>query len=412
MRIFACVRHSLDPVFYHGGLWSRNFYPALQQLGCEIVESQVDLRPTSRFMHIAGNFTKQESIVRGEITQQIIDEVRKAHAQKPVTLFLSYFYNAHFDPAGFAEIHRLGIPTVNFYCNSIYQFDLVAQIAKNVNFAWHTERDAQVLYHQVGANPVWVQMGADPEVYYPVTDVKRQAKACFIGQRYADRDRLILTLLRRQVPLDLYGSGWGTTHDAKQQSSASQSEETTYLGRKIYSPGSYKSYAIAVLDNLKKQGTVTGIKRTIRQRQYMRESQTITPLLATANRGFADSICHTFAQYEVVLNFSNVWADGRPGSSLIPHVRLRDFEAPMCRTCYLTGYTDEITEFYEIGKEIDVYREPEELVDKTRFYLTHLDKAEQLRYAAYQRAIRDHTWQSRFKQLFRKIGIEKAHRYL
>jgi hypothetical protein len=31
-----------------------------------------------------------------------------------------------------------------------------------------------------------------------------------------------------------------------------------------------------------------------------------------------------------------VWADGRSGSPLIPHVRLRDFEATMCRACYLT----------------------------------------------------------------------------
>lgn len=109
--------------------------------------------------------------------------------------------------------------------------------------------------------------------------------------------------------------------------------------------------------------------------------------------------------YELVLNFSNVWADGRPASPLIPHVRLRDFEAPMCRVCYLTGYTDELTEFYEIGREIDTYRTPAELVDKVRFYLSHPDAAEKLREAGYRRALRDHTWKRRFEELFRKIDI-------
>jgi len=86
-------------------------------------------------------------------------------------------------------------------------------------------------------------------------------------------------------------------------------------------------------------------------------------------------------------------------------VRLRDFEAPLCRSCYLTGYTEEIAEFYELGKEIDTYQSPEELVDKVKFYLNHPKEAENLREAAYQRAKRDHTWVNRFEELFEKIGL-------
>src|ERR1043165_4835250 len=119
MRIFSAVRHSLDPRFYYGGLWSGNFYPALRQLGHEIVESDVDLLPVSRFMQIGAAFTVQELELRAQVTERIIDELKRAHRERPVDLFLSYFYNAHFDPAGFQEIARLGIPTVNFYCNSI-----------------------------------------------------------------------------------------------------------------------------------------------------------------------------------------------------------------------------------------------------------------------------------------------------
>src|SRR4051794_26621913 len=119
MRVFCAVRHSADPQFYYGGLWSGNFYPALRQLGHEIVESQTDVLPASRFMDVAGQFTPRQVEVRSRITEQILDEVRIAHAERPVDLFLSYFYNSHFDPAGFDELRRLGIPSINFYCNSI-----------------------------------------------------------------------------------------------------------------------------------------------------------------------------------------------------------------------------------------------------------------------------------------------------
>ena len=115
----------------------------------------------------------------------------------------------------------------------------------------------------------------------------------------------------------------------------------------------------------------------------------------------------TFSGHEVCLNLSNVWADGRPGSPLIPHVRLRDFEAPMCGVCYLTGHTDEIEEFYEVGKEIDTYRSEEELIDKARYYLSHADAAERLREAGLRRARRDHTWTRRFEALFKAIGLRE-----
>src|SRR2546421_5652578 len=151
MRIFTAVRHSRAPSLYYGGLWSGNFYPALQGLGHEIVESQVDLLPASRIMAVASAFTEPERQKRAGLTEQIVEEVSRAHKQKPLDLFLSYFYNAHFDPAGFDEIHRLGIPTVNFYCNSIYQFELVSEVAARVAFAWHAERDAHSLYKAVGA---------------------------------------------------------------------------------------------------------------------------------------------------------------------------------------------------------------------------------------------------------------------
>ena len=403
MRIFTAVRHSIEPSKFYGGLWSGNFYPALQKLGHEIVESQVDLLPSSKFMQIPGNFTPQEQEVRAQTTQKIIDEVKQAHQQKPIDLFLSYFYNSHFDPAGFEEIYQLGIPTVNFYCNSIYQFELVSQIAAKVDFSWHAEKDARESYLQVGANPVWVQMGADPEVYHPVADVSRQSKACFVGQRYADRDRLLAKLITNQIPIDIYGSGWNASYVSANTIPTSQEQPTEYLGRKLQQPSSISSYFPIVWNYLKNEGAISGIKRIIYLLNYRQQTHQINPILANTASGFAKNLNDTFSKYEVILNFSNVWADGRPGSKLIPHVRLRDFEAPMCRTCYLTGYTDEITEFYKLGKEIDTYSSSEELVDKTKFYLDHPVEAEKLREAGYQRALRDHTWRQRFKLLFTQI---------
>lgn len=403
MRIFSAVRHSNDPSYFYGGLWSANFYPALRELGHDLVESQTDLYPTSRFMDVAGNFTTDEAQVRAETTERILDEVRQALRQGPIHLFLSYFYNAHFDPDGFNEIRRLGIPSVNFYCNSIHQFPLVAAIAAQADFSWHPERDASASYRGVGANPVHVQMGADPAVYRPIAGTTRQAKACFIGQRYADRDRLAVDLLDAGVPLDLYGSGW--QGDAHALPNTKPEESRVYLGRVHAQPGSFGSYWRAVEKAIRTGGVGPGLIQVVQRWRDRFAARAMSPRLQRAAKGRATDVAATFAAYDVVVNFSNVWADARPGSELIPHVRLRDFEAPMARTCYLTGHLEEIEAFYELGTEIDTYRTTDELVEKTRFYLRHPDAAERLRNAGYRRARRDHTWTRRFEQLFSGLGM-------
>lgn len=409
MRIFCAIRHSVNPEQYYGGLWTANFYPALRELGHEIVESQTDLSPTSRFMDVAGDFTPEELELRADTTERILDEVRQAHANRPLDVCLTYFYNSHFDPVGFDELRRMGIPAINFYCNSMYQFDLVRGIAARVDFAWHAERDAHRFYVDAGANPVWVQMAADPNLYRPIPDILRLPKACFVGQRYCDRDRWIASLIRAGVPVDVYGAGWGRSDDADTAFRSQTREcESEYLGREKPAPGSWQSYLSVLRQDVALAGLSRGVLRSARQLNYRRGTRALTPLIASTARGNARDVTSVFARHEVCLNFSNVWSDGRPGSQLISHIRLRDFEAPMSRTCYLTGHSDEITEFYDVGREIDTYRSPEELVDKTRYYLRHQQAAENLREAGYRRAMRDHTWRNRFEELFRKTGISNG----
>jgi spore maturation protein CgeB len=399
MRIFCAVRHAIDPSQFYGSLWSSNFYPALRQLGHEVVESETDLAPGSAFMGVSKNFSAEQLAVRGRTTTAIIDELKRAHAEKPIDLFLSYFYNSHFDSSAFEEIHRLGIPTINFYCNSIYQFDLVDQIAPKARYAWYAEKPAKPFYDAIGANGVWVQMAADPNVYKPIQGALREKKAVFVGQRYADRADWAAALVQAKVPLDLYGPNWG-----EPMSKAAQAAENAASARAAIR----RNYLREIQRNLVRSGPIGGSVRTIRQWKFRRHVHQLLPLFKPIAKGAIPftKICDVFSSYEVVLNFSNVWADGRPGSELIPHVRLRDFEAPMCRTCFLTGHTEEISEFYDIGREIDTYRSPQELVDKTRFYLSNPQSAEKLRQAGYERAVRDHTWVRRFQQLFREIGMQ------
>jgi len=70
-----------------------------------------------------------------------------------------------------------------------------------------------------------------------------------------------------------------------------------------------------------------------------------------------------------------------------------------------TGYLEELAEHFEPDREVGVYHSQYELLDKARFYLSHPEDAERIRQAGHARALRDHTYQRRFQQLFEALHL-------
>ena len=91
----------------------------------------------------------------------------------------------------------------------------------------------------------------------------------------------------------------------------------------------------------------------------------------------------------------------------ITQIRLRDFEIPMSGGFYMVEYMRELEEFFEIGKEIVCYTDAHDLADKIEYYLRYDDEREAIRQAGFERCRRDHTWQKRFKDAFKSIGLEE-----
>lgn len=77
----------------------------------------------------------------------------------------------------------------------------------------------------------------------------------------------------------------------------------------------------------------------------------------------------------------------------------------MCGALYFTNYSDELAEHYKVDKEVIIYRNEHELLDKIQYYLNHQDEAEKVRQAGYKRALGCHTYQKRFEDLFEEIDL-------
>lgn len=110
-----------------------------------------------------------------------------------------------------------------------------------------------------------------------------------------------------------------------------------------------------------------------------------------------EEMVRIFSRSKINLNFS----ESSVGKSM--QIKGRTFEVPSCGSFLLTEYAPFMENYYEIGKEIDVFRSVEELATKIQYYLLHSKKREKMANEAYQRTVNEHTYQSRFREIFSKI---------
>ena len=92
-------------------------------------------------------------------------------------------------------------------------------------------------------------------------------------------------------------------------------------------------------------------------------------------------------------------------SARITTTKGRDFECPGVGACYMTTYNWELPMLYEIGKEILCYRDIEELVEMYGYYVKRPEECLKVAQAAHRRCLAEHTWEKRFRKLFRELGF-------
>jgi hypothetical protein len=119
-------------------------------------------------------------------------------------------------------------------------------------------------------------------------------------------------------------------------------------------------------------------------------------------KGFVefDSMIELYNRAQIVLGIGSVGH-----MSAIKHLKGRDFEVPMCGSLYLTSYNPELTDHFDIGKEILCYSSLEECIELIHWALRNQKVAESIRVAALNRSLLEHTWEIRIKSILTLFPI-------
>jgi spore maturation protein CgeB len=349
-------------------LWHANLYQPLVDLGHDVVVFEFDYSEFNR--NLDPSDPKQRAFTtvnRPRLSEELLKQFGEAHAKASVDLFFSYFYSSYVEPQAIREVGEAGAVTMNWYCNASYQFALIEEIAPAYHYCLVPERYRLDDYRRVGATPIYCQEAANPQVYRPY-DLPRAYDVTFVGQRYGDR----AAFLRRLIDSGVDAKAWGPHWD--------------------------------------KPPPAMGLPRRIAgrtKRAVLRHPKAPFAEIPADHCGppLSDlDYIQMYSRSAISLGFTKV--AGFDSSGLVlKQVRLRDFEATMSGAFYLVEECDELKDFFEPDREIVCFSDPEELVEKARYYLNHEGDRERIRSAGLARARAEHTWHTRFRRVFSEVGL-------
>jgi hypothetical protein len=323
---------------------------------------------------------------RAVFSEAVLTRFKGEHAKRPFDVFFSYLMDGMIEHEVLDEIRRVGVPTCNFSCNNVHQFDLVDGLSPHFDFNLHSERDVGDKFKAIGATPLWWPMAANPQYAHPV-DVPRQFGASFVGGNYGLRAGYALHLLDNGVDVHLFGPRW--TLPSRLARTKRRVRRDLTMGKALIAPSLH----------VRAKATAEVARIDVARRLAIEHPGNVHQPVSD------DEVIGLYSSSHVSLGFLEVFDQHDPSKPVLQHLHLREFEAPMSGALYLTNYSDELAEFFEPDKEVLVWRNRQELLEKTQYYSEHPEIGDRIRSAGRKRALACHTYEHRFEQLFKEVGL-------
>jgi len=84
---------------------------------------------------------------------------------------------------------------------------------------------------------------------------------------------------------------------------------------------------------------------------------------------------------------------------MITAVNQRVFDVPACGSFLITDYQEAIDELFDVGKEVVVYKDKEEIPDLIKFYLNNPSERGRIAAKGRERVLREHTYRHRLNRM-------------
>ena len=219
------------------------------------------------------------------------------------------------------------------------------------HFDWFTTPDAHrvQLYHHLGYNNVLHFPYASNPAIYKRLDLPKKYDVSFIGMAHPYRRWIIKRLKKAGFQVYTAGSGWPAGH-------ITQEEMVQVVNQSKI--------------NLNLSNSVSWDLRYL-----LSSPKVLYKTLRSAKR--------------------------------VEQMKARPFEINGCGGFQLSYYVEGLELYYEIGREIAVYLDADDLIDKVKYYLTYNEEREAIAERGYERTLSEHTYRQRFQSVLAQMGFNE-----
>ena len=286
-------------------------------------------------------------------------------AEKPDLVFF-FMYSDELDKAILEELKKY-TTTLAWFADDHWRFYNYTKFwAKHFTwcvtmFSWMPE-----CYRRAGQpNVIRSQWAANTSLYAPRKqhELKTIPDVAFVGSWSKPRERVIDALRARGVEVTVFGGGWKNgTRVSEEEMLEIFSLSKINLGLNL-PPGRFGKVSLA--------------------RLFLRMSMDKVVLAP-----------HLISNIESWMHMD------------LTQIKARHFQVPACGGFVMSSMSDDLDRFYVPGTEIVIYNNLDEMVEKIKYYLAHDAEREAIARAGYERTIREHTYENRFREIFKTIGLQ------
>jgi len=311
------------------------------------------------------------------------------HREDRLDLVFCYVYDDFLEVETAQALARLDVPMVNLNVDMANQWYRQTRTARYFTRILCAQRDNMDHLARYGAKTFHFPMAArvareGDTAFEPGADVT------FLGTPTSFRQRVLSEMEKAGIRLAVYGKYW----DAHIEAAPDHGLEKTLSDLRQYGFARWR-------------GEGAGALFQALHRRLKRPGPAVEQKVSDAARkGFLpeDALAALFRSSRINIGFTRMAGDD-PAVPGLNQVKLRDFEVPAAGGFYLVEEAPGYAELFRPGEEIETWRTPDELIEKTRYYLGNEPVRQRIAEAGRRRAQAEHTWPRRFEGLCRELGL-------
>ena len=306
-------------------------------------------------------YDREREIGAKKLNKELIDLVAR---EKP-DLFFAHMPHVQISTDTLDEVRKHAL-TCGWFGDDHWIFYRASRYwAPHFNWVATTYSPVIPEYHKIGCkNVIRTQLAVNTKYFKPSKEFspKKSYEVTFVGGGYPARLKLVKKILKAGIQVHAWGDNWpqGLIEEREIPALFSQSK----INLDINPPASgwdLKSLALIF---------------------FRRKNNLILP------------------DFGNIYNNIRQWLGGR-----ISVLKVRTFEAMACGGFVIATDSEDLRDYYVPGKEIVTYSNNEDLINKIRYYLHHDDERKAIARAGYERTLREHTFEKRFSEIFKAIGL-------